>query len=94
MSAAELAQMVTGVVLAGVVTAVTWLVRGVITHGKQLAALETALATLPDKDGLHQLAVATAELKGEIKAMNERTQAIIRILDRHERYQERDRRDG
>ena len=51
MSGPELAQMVIGVVLAGVVTAVTWLVRGVIGHGKQLAALETALATLPTRTG-------------------------------------------
>ena len=92
MSAAELVQMVTGVVLAGVVTAVTWLVRGVITHGKQIAAIETALAALPDKDGLHQLALVAAKLEGGLATLNERTLAMTRILDRHERYQEQARR--
>ena len=77
--------------------AVGWLVTAVIAHGKQIAALAEAQKAIPtiaaDLRTLvgqnHELAVGLAEVGGDVKALRERTEAVLRTVDRHERFLER-----
>ena len=78
--------------LAVVAAVVGWLVRGVIVHGTEIAALKETLKTLPTRDSWHEVAVGLAKVTGGIDVLNERTQGIARILDRHERYLDEERR--
>ncbi len=91
MELTELVVWAVGLVVAIVAPAVGWLITAVIGHRAQIAALAEAQRSLPsDLRELvrqnSQLAVSVAQVGGDIKVMRERTDALLRTVDRHERF--------
>ena len=94
------------VLLALIVTVLTpavgWLVSAVIAHGKQIAGLEATLSCVATRTDLQKLqdtirratgdmAVNIETLRGDVRALHERTDSVRLVVDRHERYLEQER---
>ena len=70
---------------------------GLDSHGRQLAELRQAIEVLPElrielkqlAHGQRDIAVGLEALRGDVKAMSERTGALLRTVERHERWLER-----
>ena len=76
---------------------VGWLVRGVIRHGQEIAALQAQRDGLCTSEDLHKIEQAVCAemgairvqleaLRGDINRLDERSDSIRLVLDRHERF--------
>ena len=82
-----------GVVLAAIMGAISWLVRGVIHHGHEIAAIRSATEQKDQaRDELralmHDVSTKVDSSHSDVKRLCERTEWLMRGHDRHERFLE------
>ena len=99
MELSEILAIAFGVVLTAVAGAVSWLIKAVIRHSVEIAAIGAATTQKSDaRDKIMDMLEAQdsrlRDIAGDVRTVCERTAGLMRTTDRHERFLEAGLRDG